>query len=158
MAAFAFILVGFMGTGVMEIYVVPWTFWKEAASRWELKQDPAFIAMAEMPPEWRVNGGDYLSTAEKIWRTRRVNNMAHIETWYRCPTCNKLYDNLKDALSCKNQHQITLKRWAVGKGGKAVKVQENCVNGVEKALTEADLSDFTHERAKQLREIKNKRK
>jgi hypothetical protein len=78
--------------------------------------------------------------------------MAHIEIWHRCPTCKRLYDKLNDAMSCKNQHQITSERWAVGKGGKAVKVQENHVNGVENALKEADLSDFIHER--QLKEMK----
>jgi len=76
--------------------------------------------------------------------------MAHIETWYRCPTCNTRHDKLKDALLCKNQHQIIPERWAVGKGGKAVKIQESHANGVEYALIEADLSDNIHERAKQL--------
>lgn len=82
--------------------------------------------------------------------------MARIETWYRCPTCNRIYDKLKDALSCKNQHQVMSERWAVGKGGKAVRINENCslngYGGINWALREADLSDFIDERKRQLKE------
>ena len=80
--------------------------------------------------------------------------MAHVETWHRCPTCNSLHDKLKDAVSCKNKHPVTSERWAVGKGGKAVRIYDNCsldgYGGVNWALREADLSDYIEERKRQL--------
>lgn len=80
--------------------------------------------------------------------------MAHIEVWHRCPTCQLLYDKQKDAINCRNSHPIRAEQWAVGKGGKAVKVQENWSDAIGRALREADLSDNIHERAKQLQEMK----
>lgn len=82
--------------------------------------------------------------------------MAHIETRYRCPVCNGSYKNQKKAISCRDSHSIRVERWAVGKGGKAVRINENCsiygYGGVNWALKEADLSDFIEERKRQLEE------
>ncbi|TCX51954.1 hypothetical protein [Dehalobacter sp. 14DCB1] len=73
--------------------------------------------------------------------------MAHIETWYRCPTCNRVWSSQKEAITCRNSHPVKAERWAIGKNGKAVAVS---YRGLDWALREADLSDFIHERAKQL--------
>ena len=71
--------------------------------------------------------------------------MAHIETWYRCPTCNGLHDTQKEAITCRNSHPIMAERWAVGKNGKAARINENCsmdgLYGIKWALREADKSD-----------------
>ena len=81
--------------------------------------------------------------------------MAHIEIWYRCPTCRVLYSNQNEAFKCRNSHPVIAEKWAVGKGGKAVKINEfaspDGMYGVNWALREADLSDFIEEREKQLR-------
>ncbi len=83
--------------------------------------------------------------------------MAHVETWYRCPACNGLYDTYKEAYNCRNSHAIRSEQWAVGKGGKAVYIQKNSapnsLYGREWALKEADLSDNIYEREKQLEQI-----
>lgn len=80
--------------------------------------------------------------------------MAHIETWYRCP-CGKAYDTQKEAIQCSVTH-VKTERWAVGKGGKAVRISENCapdgMGGENWALKEADLSDNIEERRRQLAE------
>jgi hypothetical protein len=86
--------------------------------------------------------------------------MAHIETWYRCPVCNVSYDSQHDAIKCRNSHPVKEERWAVGKGGKAVRIFENwaldTMHGVIGALREADLSDDIEERKRQLAEEKRK--
>ncbi len=82
--------------------------------------------------------------------------MAHIEVWHRCPTCQRLYDKQKDAINCRNSHPIREEQWAVGKGGKSVKIFDNCsfdgYGGVNWALREADRSDFIEERKQQLQQ------
>ena len=50
--------------------------------------------------------------------------MAHIVTWYRCPVCNQAYDNEREAMRCRNQHPIRSELWAIGKGGKGVRILE----------------------------------
>ncbi|MFA5383976.1 MAG: hypothetical protein WC364_04830 [Eubacteriales bacterium] len=79
--------------------------------------------------------------------------MAHIEVWCRCPTCQRLYFKEKEALVCKNSHSIRFERWAVGKTGKAVKINEHCsgIYGEKWALKEADMGDFNSERKEQYR-------
>lgn len=79
--------------------------------------------------------------------------MAHIEIWYRCPLCKRAYDTEREAVICKNKHPITTERWAVGKGGKAVRVYSP--REEMWALKEADLSDFIEERKRQLKETQN---
>lgn len=82
--------------------------------------------------------------------------MAHIEIWYRCPVCNALYDKEPKADKCRNTHPVRAERWAVGKGGKAVRIYDDCTlnghGGVNWALREADMSDFIEERKRQLEE------
>lgn len=82
--------------------------------------------------------------------------MAHIETWYRCPVCQRPYDKQSKAITCRNAHPISAEKWAVGKGGKAVRIFDNCSldgrGGLRWALKEADLSDNIKERAKQIEE------
>ena len=79
--------------------------------------------------------------------------MAHIETWYKCPTCKGLFGTQKGAITCKNKHQIIVEVWAVGKNGKAVKVNEcssmDGLGGMNWALKEADMSDNIAERKKE---------
>ena len=79
--------------------------------------------------------------------------MAHIETWYCCPVCRRVWETHKKAFTCRNSHSVIEEMWAVGKGGKAVRIFDNysqsMING---ALREADLSDFIEERKKQLEE------
>jgi len=83
--------------------------------------------------------------------------MAHIEIWYRCPVCNKAYNDQREATRCKNRHPLIEETWAVGKGGKGVRIFDNwhpdSVHGVNGALREADLSDFIEERKLQLAEL-----
>jgi hypothetical protein len=79
--------------------------------------------------------------------------MAHVETWYRCPTCTRVYTSSHEAVECRNSHHITPERWAVGKY-KSVRIDEHSSGrgGLIWALEEADLSDNIHERARQLEE------
>lgn len=83
--------------------------------------------------------------------------MAYIETRYRCPVCNGAHDSHREATKCKNLHPINVERWAVGKGGKAVRIFDNqapnAAFGVNTALREADLSDDPKERKRQLEEL-----
>lgn len=87
--------------------------------------------------------------------------MAHIEVWYRCPVCNGSYTTQGEAINCRNAHPIRAERWAVGKGGKAVRIFDNwalnSMHGITGALREADLSDDIEERKRQLEEEKLKR-
>ena len=80
--------------------------------------------------------------------------MAHIEIWHRCPVCNKAHDTQREAVKCRDLHPIRTERWAVGKGGKAVRIFDNCTpdgrGGVNWALREANLSDSIEIRKKQL--------
>lgn len=80
--------------------------------------------------------------------------MAHIETYYRCPTCQKLWDKQKDATNCRSSHPVLAEKWAVGKDEKGVRISDdhtpNSKYGVNWALREADLSDDIQERRKQL--------
>lgn len=86
--------------------------------------------------------------------------MAHIETWYRCPVCNRPYSSLREATRCKNLHPAKMERWAVGGDGKAVRIFDHCapdgIGGINWALREADLSDDVKERKRQLKEIGRK--
>jgi hypothetical protein len=52
--------------------------------------------------------------------------MAHIEVWYHCPVCQRPYDKQSDAIACRNSHPINTEKWAVGKGGKAVRIFDHC--------------------------------
>ena len=85
-----------------------------------------------------------------------VMRMAHIEVWYRCPVCDARYTDEQSAIRCKNRHPIIPERWAVGKDGKAVKINEfaspDGKYGMHWALREADLSDFIEERKMQLQQ------
>ncbi len=85
--------------------------------------------------------------------------MAHIEVWHRCPVCKKLFSTATEAVKCRNTHTIPAETWAVGRGGKGVRVFENVapdsMYGLNWALREADLSDFIEERKRQLSERKN---
>jgi len=80
--------------------------------------------------------------------------MAYIETWHRCPVCGKTYDSQSDAVTCRNKHPIETETWAIGKGGKAVRIFDNCTldgrGGLRWALKEADLSDNIQIRKRQL--------
>lgn len=80
--------------------------------------------------------------------------MAHIEIWYRCPLCKRPYYTEREAGICRNKHPVIAERRAVGKGGKAVRIDRP--GEEEWALREADLSDFIEERKRQLKEIQNK--
>lgn len=81
--------------------------------------------------------------------------MAHIETWYRCP-CGAAYDTQKEAAHCAVSH-VKSEKWAVGRGGKGVRIFENhapdTMHGVKGALKEADLSDDIEKRKRQLAEM-----
>jgi len=81
--------------------------------------------------------------------------MAHIETWYRCP-CGAAYDTQKEAIRCAASH-VKSEKWAVGKGGKGVRIFDNwapdTAHGINGALREADLSDDIEERKRQLAEM-----
>lgn len=85
--------------------------------------------------------------------------MAHVETWYRCPTCRGLWKNRKEAQKCKDSHTVIAEQWAVGKH-QSVPIfpnhASNSIHGVFGAMREADLSPFIKERAKQLEEEKNR--
>lgn len=87
--------------------------------------------------------------------------MAHIKNYYRCPTCKSAYDTEKDATICKNKHPVNVERWAIGKGGKAVRIFDNCspdgVGGERYALQEADMSDNIKERKRQMEELEKLR-
>lgn len=78
--------------------------------------------------------------------------MAHIETWWRC-RCGAAYSTQKEAIRCAVTH-VRPEQWAVGKGGKGVRIFENhaldSLHGLNGALREADLSDDIHERRRQL--------
>lgn len=80
--------------------------------------------------------------------------MAYIETWYRCPVCNKSHGKQHEAIKCRDSHPIKSEKWAVGKGGKSVRIYDNCslngYGGLNWALKEADLSDLIEERKQQL--------
>ena len=84
--------------------------------------------------------------------------MAHIETWWSC-RCGARYGTQKEAISCAISH-VRSEQWAVGKGGKAVRISANCaldgMYGLNWALREADLSDFVEERRRQLAEMEGK--
>lgn len=84
--------------------------------------------------------------------------MAHIETLYRCSIYNQAFGSQVDAIKCRNAHPILFERWAVGKGGKAVRIYDNCsidgVGGVNWALKEADMSDLIEVRKQQLEELR----
>ncbi len=71
--------------------------------------------------------------------------MAHTETWYRCP-CGAAYGSQREANRCAVSH-VCQERWAVGRGGKAVRIWDNAAAGsmhsTEWALREAGLSDST---------------
>ena len=78
--------------------------------------------------------------------------MAHIETWWRCH-CGQAWSTQKEAIRCAITH-VHSEQWAVGKGGKAVRIFDNCapdsMHGINGALYEADLSDNIEERRRQL--------
>lgn len=82
-----------------------------------------------------------------------MERMAHIETWYRCP-CGAAYGSREEANRCAVRH-VHSERWAVGRGGKAVRIWNNTAPGSmyssEWALREADLSDNIEERKRQLK-------
>lgn len=82
--------------------------------------------------------------------------MAHIEKWYVCPVCNAKFDDYIEAARCRDKHGIRSERWAVGEGGKAVRIFDhrapNSTGSAEAALIEADLSDFIFERKLQLQQ------
>lgn len=84
--------------------------------------------------------------------------MAHIETYWRC-RCGARYDTQKEAIRCAISH-VRSEQWAVGKGGKAVRIFENHApnsqHGINWALREADLSDFVEERRRQLAEMEER--
>jgi hypothetical protein len=84
--------------------------------------------------------------------------MAHIETWWSC-RCGARYGTQKEATSCAISH-VRSEQWAVGKGGKAVRISANCapdgMYGVNWALREADLSDLVEERRRQLAEMEER--
>lgn len=87
--------------------------------------------------------------------------MAHVEVWYRCPVYNQAYNDQREAIKCRNAHPVRSERWAVGKGGKAVRIFDNCAlngqGGLYWALREADLSDFIEERKRQLEELEQEK-
>ncbi len=82
--------------------------------------------------------------------------MAHLETWYRCPVCYKPFRSLGEAVACRNDHLPESEQWAIGKGGKAIRIYENyhpdSLHGINGALMEADLSDIIAVRKMQLSE------
>lgn len=84
--------------------------------------------------------------------------MAHIETWWSC-RCGARYGTQKEAICCAVSH-VRPEQWAVGKGGKAVRIFENHApdsrHGINGALREADLSDFVEERRRQLAEMEER--
>lgn len=84
--------------------------------------------------------------------------MARIETRHRCPVCKRQHSKQSEAIKCRNTHSIIEEKWAVGQGGKAVRIYDNCsvdgYGGLNWALIEAELSDFIEERKTQLEENK----
>lgn len=86
--------------------------------------------------------------------------MARIKIYYRCPICNEAFDTEREATRCKNQHPVIIQRWAIGKSGKGVLINDNCsqngMYGENWALRECELSDNVYERKKQLEELKIK--
>lgn len=85
--------------------------------------------------------------------------MAHIETWYKCP-CGAHYATQREANQCAISH-VRADEFAVSERyqGKAVRVWGRCAPGSmgsrEWALQEAELSDNTEERKRQLMERRN---
>lgn len=87
--------------------------------------------------------------------------MAHIEVWWRCPGCHRLWDTQREAAKCSADHiraghcaalpEAYAERWAVSDRhpGKAVACN---YRGEAFALREADLSDFIEERRRELEE------
>lgn len=84
--------------------------------------------------------------------------MALVKIKYCCPVCNRKYDTHNGAIKCRNEHPVLEEKWAVGSGGKAVRIFDNCSldgrGGLNWALKEAELSDFKEERKEQLEQIK----
>lgn len=84
--------------------------------------------------------------------------MARIEIIYCCPVCKRKYDNENKAIKCRNAHSVLMEKWAVGTSGKSVRIYDNCSSdgygGLNWALKEAELSDFTEERKAQLEQSK----
>lgn len=82
--------------------------------------------------------------------------MAHIETWYRCP-CGARYGERQKAVRCATSH-ICSEQWAVSHRykGKAVRIfpcrAQGSMGSLEWAMQEAELSDNTEERKRQLEE------
>jgi hypothetical protein len=87
--------------------------------------------------------------------------VAHIEVCYRCPACDRGYDTRRKAIDCRNSHPAIEEKWAIGKGGKGVRIYDNWApssrHGIIGALREADLSDNIEERKRQLEGLKNER-
>lgn len=87
----------------------------------------------------------------------RVERVAKIEKWYKCPVCKRCYTEQREAVRCKNKHPILEEEWAVSEPytGKAVKI---CMEfSREMALREADLPDNIVERKKKLCELENEK-
>lgn len=51
---------------------------------------------------------------------------AWIETLYVCPACGSKWNTRKEAVNCRNRHQIKTERWAVNEKGRAVRIFDNC--------------------------------
>lgn len=87
--------------------------------------------------------------------------MAVVKTFYKCPVCQQGFDSQAKAIRCKNLHPIKTEQWAVGHGGKRVRICEgyaiDSMYGLNWALREADLSDFIEVRKKQLAELEMKK-
>ena len=77
--------------------------------------------------------------------------MAHIETWWRC-ICGAAFSTQKEAISCAIRH-VTAEKWAVGKGGKRVRIFDNWASdschGINGAMIEADNEAENAERRKE---------
>lgn len=79
--------------------------------------------------------------------------MAKLVYLYRCPGCNGQWETEAEAIACRNKHPIEKELWAFGKRGKGCLV---AYHGEERALVEADLSDYIDVRKKQLEELMQK--
>ncbi len=87
---------------------------------------------------------DFMDTPDIGVDRKEDTAVAHVETWYRCP-CGAKFNTRNEARQCAVSH-IRPEQWAVGRGGKAVRIYENCapnsMGGIYTALQEADRSDL----------------
>ena len=77
--------------------------------------------------------------------------MATIEKRYRCPACDRCHSSYDEIYDCVRA-RVSVELWAIGKGGKGIRIGGPCGISYEKAMIEADLSDDINQRKQQIEE------